>query len=368
MRRVKRPPLPSVPPAVFYEAGETGLAGPPGSLIDALELEAPPGIRVWAVLYRSTGLDGTPVPVSGLVLAPAGESPGERSVVAWAHGTTGIADACAPSLAGANGGDVTALADLVRGGLVLVATDYEGLGTAGVHPYLVGVSEGRSLLDAIRAAGALPETSAGRRSIVLGISQGGHAALWAGEIAEAYAPELDVAGVVAASPPVDLRALQHTVLAEGGHDLAWLESLMVAAAWSEVYGLPLDDFLTPEGRELAAALTERCPWDLPTLTRLPFVVDPVTVPVWQRLLEVNSPGHHAARPPILVVAARDDEVIPASTIPPGVDRLRAAGGHVELEWVDGSHTAPMTDPAAVARIVGWMLARLAGQPESAGYP
>lgn len=350
--------LPLAPPADFYEVAESALDGPPGSLVDALELDAPPATRAWAILYRSTGLDGSSVPVSGLVLAPAADGSGSRSVVAWAHGTTGLADACAPSLAGATGGEITGLVDLARSGLVLVATDYEGLGTAGLHPYLVGASEGRSILDGLRAVAALPEAKAGRRSVIFGISQGGHAALWAGEIAEAYAPELDLAGIVAASPPIDIRALQHTVLADGGQPAAWLESLMVAAAWSDVYGLPLDGYLSPEGLALASALTDQCPWNLVPPARPPFVTDPAGVPEWQRLLEANSPGHGSARAPILLLAARDDEVIPPSTIPLGVERLRAAGSRVELAWVDGGHTAPVTDPTAVARIGAWMTSRL----------
>jgi hypothetical protein len=350
---------------VFYEVDEADVPGPPGSLIDALELEAPAGVRGWAVLYRSTGRDGSIVPVSGLVLAPA-EGDGPRPVFAWAHGTTGLADACAPSLAGLAGGDVSALIGLVRGGMVVTATDYEGLGTVGVHPYLVGASEGRSVLDSIRAAAGLPDAHAGPRSVVVGISQGGHAALWTAEISTGYSPELDLAGIVAASPPIDLRAIQRTVLGDGGRDVAWLESLMVAASWSEAYGLPLDGFLTARGGAIAAALTERCPWDIEPPERNPFRVDPAEVPEWQALLEANSPGHGPARAPILVLAAREDELVPAATIPIGVDRLCAAGSRVELRWVDGPHTATVTDPVATGWMVEWIAARLAGRPVSEG--
>lgn len=354
--------LRATPPAVFYEVAEDDLAGPPGSLIDAFELQAPQGVRAWAVLYRSTGSDGGTVPVSGLVLAPAAEAPGARPVVAWAHGTTGLADSCAPSLAGVTGGDVAALVDLVRTGVVLAATDYEGLGTAGVHPYLVGASEGRSILDSIRAAAALAETDAGARSVVIGISQGGHAALWAGELARAYAPELELAGVVAASPPIDLRALQRAVLADDRREIAWLESLMVAAAWHEVYELPLDGFLTDESLAIVAALTERCPWEVGPPARRPFLVDPAKMPAWQQLLEANSPGRGPSSAPILVIAAREDDLVPPSTIPLGVERLCRAGSRVELRWIDGGHSATVTDPLAVRWITSWTFDRLAGRP------
>ncbi|MEZ0239247.1 MAG: lipase, partial [Chloroflexota bacterium] len=95
-----RAELPLAPPLAFYESDPSTLAGPPGSLIDALELAAPEGIRAWAVLYRSTGVDGSAVGVSGLIVAPIlrpGFGSGGLPIVAWAHGTTGLADACAPS-------------------------------------------------------------------------------------------------------------------------------------------------------------------------------------------------------------------------------------------------------------------------------
>ena len=91
-----------------------------------------------------------------------------------------------------------------KAGYVVAATDYEGLGTPGVHPYLVGESEGRGVLDAARAAKALAATDAGDQVLVFGHSQGGQAALFAGELAASYAPELTVLGVAAAAPAADV--------------------------------------------------------------------------------------------------------------------------------------------------------------------
>ena len=370
------PALRETPPASFYEVDDVELDGLPGSLIGAVGLTAPPGIRAWAVLYRSTGQDGATVPVSGLVLAPAREPNGAPSptaggvghpIIAWAHGTTGLADECAPSRMGAVGLDYEPLLDLVRGGYVVTATDYEGLGTAGIHPYLVGTSEGRSILDAIRAARALPAAGAGERSAIVGISQGGHAALWAGELVDAYAPELDVAGVVAASPPIDLRTVQREVLGQDDvGEAAWLESLMVAAAWRRVHDLPLEGPLTDEAMGIVRRLEDECPWEITPPTRNPFRVDPRELPEWQALLEANSPGQRASRPPILVLAARGDVLVPRSTIPAGIDRLCAAGSSVELRWVDGPHEATLADPIGAAIAMSWTVDRLRGRPTAQG--
>ncbi len=91
---------------------------------------------------------------------------------------------------------------MVDRGYVVAATDYPGLGTPQTHPYLVGVSEARAVLDSVRAARAL--TGAQNRFAVWGHSQGGQAALFTGLIAKSYAPDLDLVGVAAAAPATDL--------------------------------------------------------------------------------------------------------------------------------------------------------------------
>ena len=106
------------------------------------------------LLYRSTAIDGKRVAVSGDVAVPKGKAPkGGWPVITWAHGTVGIADACAPSKIGTQANyDSPLLNRWLKAGYAVVRTDYEGLGTPGPHPYLIGVSEGRSTLDMVRAA------------------------------------------------------------------------------------------------------------------------------------------------------------------------------------------------------------------------
>lgn len=165
----------AVPPTVAR-------AAPPGRgvplLVDATPLAGSPGgSSAFTIRYRSTGIDGRPIETSGVVIVPRGPAPAAgRDIVAWAHGTTGIADACAPS-ATAAAFQITGLEALLQRGYVVVATDYEGLGTPGPHPYLAGPSAARSIFDAVRAARAMTQAAASDRAVVVGISQGGHAAL-----------------------------------------------------------------------------------------------------------------------------------------------------------------------------------------------
>lgn len=96
------------------------------------------------------------------------------------------------------------LARLVGDGYAVAATDYERLGTPGVHPYLVSASEGRSVVDAVRAAGDL-DARVSNRWFAVGHSQGGHAAMAAGELARDYGQGLDLLGTVALAPITDNR-------------------------------------------------------------------------------------------------------------------------------------------------------------------
>jgi pimeloyl-ACP methyl ester carboxylesterase len=157
------------------------------------------------VLYVAQGIEGKPVAVSGSVAVPKGRAPkGGWPVVTWAHGSVGLADQCAPTRVPRSSDTYSTdlrsqFSALVRAGYAVVATDYEGLGTPGIHPYLVGSSEGRSVLDIVRAARKL-EPGIGKSVAILGHSQGGHAALWAASLAPRYTPELKVRETIAYAP------------------------------------------------------------------------------------------------------------------------------------------------------------------------
>src|SRR3954453_10516037 len=159
------------------------------------------------VLSRSTGVDGKPVAVSGLVSIPKGKTPkGGWPVVTWGHGTTGIADECAPSRDTAtnpahpfNSYIYPLLNSWLKRGYAVVRTDYEGLGTPGDHPFLVGDSEGRGVLDIVRAARKL-DRKVGKQVALAGHSQGGQAELFGARAASSWTPELKLRGTVAFAP------------------------------------------------------------------------------------------------------------------------------------------------------------------------
>jgi hypothetical protein len=198
----------------FYQASEAEIAGPPGTVIRQEPMVgAAASASAYRVLYRSTRPDGAPIAVSGVIIIPAGEAPaGGWPIVAWAHPTTGIVPRCAPSLAIFIFQQIAGSRELLEQGYAIAATDYPGLGTSGPHPYLVGVSEARAVIDSVRAARSFPGMQNSNRYAVWGHSQGGQAALFTGMISKTYAPELRLIGVAAAAPrdrPSDAHDRRH---------------------------------------------------------------------------------------------------------------------------------------------------------------
>ena len=254
---------------------------------------APLGATAYRVLYRSTGLDNKPILVSGVVIVPPGDPPpGGRPIVAWAHPTSGIVPRCAPSLAIFLFEQIQGLRSFVRDGYVVAATDYPGLGTEGPHPYLVGTSEARAVIDSVRVAGSLPGAGGGKKFVVWGHSQGGHAALFTGIIAKTYAPELDLLGVAAAAPATDLATLMNEDIdSVGGKNI----TAMTLWSWQRVFDAKMDKVVDPSAMPAVDQLAQECiegPFDLRRrqLTEQPLeqyfltVKHPSDVEPWHTLL------------------------------------------------------------------------------------
>ncbi len=166
-----------------------------------------PGAKSRLVLYSTRTLGGGKVVASGVVSVPRGKAPKRGwPVISYAHGTTGLADVCAPTRIPAGSpqeGYVTYMDPILDSwldaGYAVVRTDYAGLGTPGPHGYLIGADEGHAVLDIVSAARALKER-VGKRFLIAGHSQGGHAALFAAGEAKRYGKGLRLRGTVSYAP------------------------------------------------------------------------------------------------------------------------------------------------------------------------
>lgn len=358
-------------PDAFYRPPADLAQRAPGDLLRAEPFERglPTGVTGWRVLYRSTDADGLPLAVSGLVLVPT-EPPndGPRPLVTIAHGSTGVAEDCAPSLSARPLASLPGVDEALDAGFAVAASDLPGLGTPGPHPYLIGSTSAHAVLDVARAASELVDTDP-RRLAVWGFSQGGHAALFAGELAPTYAPELPLRGLVTFAPATDLAR----IMRDGqGTVFGTLLVVNAAVAWSDATeSLDLEDVIAEDGVAIAREIGGRCldGTSLPASTvqsvRLRDDVaslDDPAAAAWRPLLAENTPSGRLDVPLLVFQGTADPLIDPAIT----EDHVRArceAGDEVELRLVRGAGHFTLVPRSADAAL-RWTEDRFAGRPFS----
>jgi len=355
----------------FYDAPRSMLVGAPGTLVRQEPMDgAPLGATAYRVLYRSTGLNDEPIFVSGVVVVPQGDPPpGGRPIVAWAHPTSGIAPRCAPSLAIFIFQQIQGLRTLVERGYVVAATDYPGLGTPGPHPYLVGESEARAVIDAVRVAGAMPGAGGGKRFAVWGHSQGGQAALFTGDITKSYAPELTLIAVAAAAPATDLVALMNDdINSIGGKNI----TAMTLWSWHRVYGAPIDNIVDGRATPVIDRLARECiegPFDLierqrtgkPLEQHFLTVERPAEIEPWRSLLERNTPGALQPSVPVFLSQGTDDQIVHPDITRDYMKKLCAAGSRVKMITLPNIGHARAAQASAFTA-VDWMTDQFQAKP------
>lgn len=290
--------------------------------------------------YRMPSIGGGVTQAKAVVLIPPGPAPlGGFPVVGWGHQTTGVADRCAPSLTDDLAGRASYLDTFLANGFAVVAPDYEGLGSDGVHPYQHLASAGRSIIYAVDAA-VSQYTELSSRYAVVGHSQGGHAALGAGE----YAAELtsvELAGVVAIAPSSNFRAqylLLEATITDASRSLAdraraaTTQLLFSALTTSGIAAanptLDTDDFFGANGADLLSSLEAVCLDELRDVV-INSVVAPlafdgnvdsviansvIDIPEVAQFLASNEPGTEMIAAPVLLLQGLLDSVVfPEST-------------------------------------------------------
>lgn len=366
-------PKPTADPA-FYDVTTLDPAAvgsaKPGDVLrsEAVELIGPlAGESGWRILYRSTTAEGAPAVVSGIVLVPAEPAPdGGRPVVAWAHGTTGIADRCAPSTTGNlfyddYGAEGRSLLDQ---GFVVTATDYHGLGTPGVHTYHRTEDLARATIDSVTAAHRLPEAGPlTPQWATVGHSEGGLASLAVDARSDSAPPELDYRGsvVAAPTPPLGTYAPAMFQIEGRGYGVLLLEAVAGVAP-----DLAPSVALGPKAASLEALLTHGC-WEeaVPGFDDIDPADMLASPKIGQRLAEVMAiwaaydPAD--AQGPLLVVQGEaDDSVLPPLTAQL-VDQLCQTDRAVTYRTYPGAgHDEVMAASASDA--AAWLSARFAGDP------
>ncbi|MBO9556348.1 lipase family protein [Cellulomonas sp.] len=362
---------PRLVPDAFYSPPRE-VPAEPGSLIrsEPFTHGVRDGQQGWRILYTTTGAHDEPAVASALVLAPAERTGEPLPVLSVAHGTTGIVPGCAPSLLDdpfASGLEHT-MSSMVDDGWAGVMTDYEGLGTAGPHPYLVGTAAAYGVLDAVRAARALDGLALSDETVVWGHSQGGGAALWTGIVAPEYAPDVHVLGVGAAAPAADLAALAAGVKNTAAGRVV---SSYLAQSWSDVYDLDLSSLVTPGHVPAVRRVADRCLWGRDALANVLFSTQlngPVIRPSalegeTGRLLAENSP-HGRSLAPVLVGQGEADSLVLPGPQDEFVAHWCSTGQAVDYRTYPGLDHVPIVDEgsAFVPELVAWTQDRMSGRP------
>lgn len=356
------------PPAIpaFYDPPSPLPVGKPGQIIRAESIRSKfANARLWRILYHSTDSAGKDVAVSALLAAPTAAAPGAGyPLLAVGHGTVGIDRGCAPSINPYDSfrDSPTAYDFFVRpfveAGYVVVMSDYQGLGAPGNNSYLIGDLEGRNILDSARAALSFPDLKLDPRLLIWGQSQGGHAALFAGQLAPAYAPELSILGVAADAPAADLQTIFRdlTLLNDRGGVVAL--PLMAADAWTRAYpGLTIDQLLTNRGKgALNNVVKNVCLMFAILATQLAKPSDLLKPDALQTLAPftaTNTPQVAPYPTPLFIAQGDADAVVPISANTHFAARLCAAGNRLTYKVYEGAGHFAIVD-AAGPDVLAWM--------------
>jgi hypothetical protein len=348
----------------FYSPPEPLPPGAPGDVIWQRKQAESAESTTYLVLYRSTNAADRPIAVSGTVIVPKIGVLSRAPIVGVAPPTVGLGDQCAvsrdPSASAAVLGQPTGL---VRQGIALATTDYEGLGTPGPHTYVVGRSEGRAVIDVVRAATRLGVGLSDRSPVGFwGYSQGGGGSLWAGELAPSYGPELRVRGIASGGVPADLIAVKDYLNGGIGFGFMAAAASGMDAAYPE---LDLEKYLNPAGKELFETANTLCTVDM--IVQLAFkrigdytTSDPTQQPDWQARLRENSLGASPPKAPVFLYQGLIDEIIPFAQADALHARYCRAGVRVTWNVQLGTHLTTVLTASADAQ--AFMSDRLRGRP------
>lgn len=401
-------------PPFYQKVTQMKPSGALGTVIAKEKIDTKiPGANAWRIAYISSDLKDRPTISTGLVIAPQGKAPqGGRPIVAWSHGTTGTAQNCGPSqvqdpaqelneyflIGGTSWTDfgVPAVNEFIKMGYVLVATDYQGLGGGGKHQYALGATQGRDLINSIRAAGSMGLSGSNKKAAIYGWSQGGGSVVAAAsqtnyinqkktafdgiEIvgAAAMAPQV-LSAVIPAGTGADDAASNKMMQALGTQfsDNVFNFAHMTMAFWAMPGTFPelkMTDLFTAQGAQsLDEVFSKKCmhagadtiSFNFGDTYKSMMNPQPANARAWVNALLEGSVAADKPVAPVVIYWGNKD-----TTVPPVMGELYqknkcAIGGNVQRVELPGmSHFT--TPPAAKPLFTQWIKDRFDGKPVADG--
>jgi alpha-beta hydrolase superfamily lysophospholipase len=361
----------ALPLTSFYDPPRPFDRRTPGTLIRSEPFDGyslPPGAHAVRILYVSRALDGTPVAASGVVLIPAGPSPLHGwPVIAWAHGTSGVARMCAPSLMKDIEYGSEGLMPMVAAGFAVVATDYAGLGTPGPHQYDNKIPQANDVVYSVPAArAAVP--SLGRRWVTIGHSQGG-VAVWGVAELEAKLKDPSYRGAISVAGDMSYESFEahDAVTFDTITNMYWpLTAFGVKASYPS---LDVARMLAPNMLERYEDVTSKGCWYHAYAAAAEIGHQAAVRPGWNEVPELvryNRDSRSTDKPirgPLMVLAGDDDASVNFANIQAGV--AQACRNHLPIEFVhrSGLDHDPLMEKTIDLQL-DWVRARLEGKPWS----
>ncbi len=348
--------------------------GTPGAFIASGDAPALANLlgagRAWQLLYHSSDTAGHDIAVSGMLLVPKGSPPANGwPLIAWAHGTTGLADQCAPSIAPDLGRDFNAereLRGLLAHGFAVVASDYPGLGTPGVHTYLIGDADATAVADSVTAAHAVPGAPLTSSWLTVGHSEGGQTALFVAQTADRRAAQWHFLGTVAIAPASTLEAL--IPLAASSYDPTEQAYLLYALAGLSAVdpNVRVASLVSPEAAPVLTDTTTGCIDDIDNdlarrhIDALLAVDAATSAKLSDELARYDDPDRHAAAEPMLITQGLTDEDVPSGATDGLATRLCKLGDHLDYQRYPGlDHNTVIQ--GSLNAVLSWIDARFAGR-------
>ncbi|KAH7308966.1 Alpha/Beta hydrolase protein [Stachybotrys elegans] len=396
---------------IVYETSQRALPGspyytvplsfsedlPPGSLLSvevATNLRnytVPAGLTMSRLLYTSTNLDGRVLPASAYILWPAtlpSEQPGSSNppafpMVAWAHGTSGIFEPCAPSNYKALQYNFMVPFALALQGMVVVAPDYAGIGVGEYpdgepipHVYGALPAHANDVANAILAAREAFPILDPSPFVTAGHSQGG-AIAWSFAERQARRPVAGYRGTLAFAAGTDFIGTviaANEALARGVTD-PWVRASLGLVQHSTIAGItamvPSFNFtgMTSIVRDRffnVASVARTClaaynllVADIPSAQLSDSSWTDTSVAQDFRKRTAAAGKEFAG--PLLVIAGGADSAVPVGFIEKAVDATCAAVDNADLEFVvyEGQDHFPVIQ-ASQSYWMQWIKDRLHG--------
>ena len=297
---------------------------------------------------------------SGVVLLPYGKPPaGGWPLIAWSHGTSGVARSCAPSQMRSLFYNWEGLYEYVMLGFAVVATDYAGLGTEGRHAYLDMLGNGADVIYSVPAAQAAV-ANLSRRWVVVGHSQGGLSALGAAQL-EAGRKDAGYLGTVVLAGASDIEDLIDAGLAAKSPILNGLLAFVVYGFQTVSPQLAAENVLTDAAaKQYRRFVIDGCSAASGAFTTLPadgmYRADWKNDPSVQKMLERVRPGVQPARGPLLLVTGGADPMFTPNASETVFERLCRSGQRVQRSVYPGLGHDPLVYGSLIEQIE-WMKGR-----------